>query len=319
MTILKTGSIIMNHKNQSLSGWRFRLHEIIFEADTPMGRTFDVVLILCIVLSVIAVMLDSVSSIQMTYGSLLFFTEWLFTILFTIEYVLRIMSVGRPLSYMTSFFGIVDLLAVLPTYLSLLIPGTQYLLVIRILRILRIFRVLKLVQYIREARLLKQALKQSQRKITVFLFTVLTLVIIFGSMMYLVEGPPNGFTSIPRSIYWAIVTLTTVGYGDISPQTSFGQMLAAIIMVLGYAIIAVPTGIVTVSMVRSELSDKVSTQVCPNCSAEGHDSDAEFCKYCGENRDFLNSMPDLTAMKPNANPLELPKVPAVKLGKGSKS
>ena len=183
---------------------------------------------------------------------------------------------------MTSFFGVVDLLAILPTYVSMFIPGTQYLLVIRILRILRIFRVLKLVQYIHEARLLKTAIIESRRKITVFLFTILTLVIIFGSLMYLIEGPPNGFTSIPRSVYWAVVTLTTVGYGDISPNTSPGQFLAALIMIMGYAIIAVPTGIVTAAMVRQESKEKVTTQACAFCSAEGHDSDAKFCKFCGE-------------------------------------
>jgi voltage-gated potassium channel len=176
---------------------------------------------------------------------------------------------------------VVDLLAVLPTYLSLLLPGAQYLLVIRVLRILRIFRVFKLVQYIQEARILGAALRESRRKITVFLFTVLTLVIVFGSLIYLIEGPRNGFTSIPRSIYWAIVTLTTVGYGDISPKTAAGQFMASLVMILGYAIIAVPTGIITVAMSRVKLKEKISTQVCPSCAAEGHDPDARHCKYCG--------------------------------------
>jgi voltage-gated potassium channel len=184
------------------------------------------------------------------------------------------------LAYATSFFGVVDLLAILPTYLSFIIPGAQYLLVIRILRVLRIFRIFKLVQYVGEASLLIQALRASRRKITVFLFTVLTLVTIFGSLIYLIEDPKDGFTSIPKSIYWSIVTLTTVGYGDVSPQTSIGQLLAALIMITGYAIIAVPTGIVTVELSHA-FKRKISTQACPECSAEGHDSDAKFCKYCG--------------------------------------
>ena len=272
-----------NLKNKdSLSAWRAKLHEIIFEADTPAGRWFDIILIISIVISVIAVMLDSVASIGERYGAELYLIEWFFTILFTIEYLLRLISIGRPLSYATSFFGLVDFLAIIPTYISVILPGTQYLLVIRVLRILRIFRVLKLVQYINEARQLRQALRESRRKITVFLFTVLAMVIIFGSLMYLIEGPPNGFTSIPRSIYWSIVTLTTVGYGDISPKTGAGQFLASIIMILGYAIIAVPTGIVTVAMAKGSALKKMSTQACKYCSAEDHDSDAKYCKYCGE-------------------------------------
>jgi len=266
--------------NSSSNSLRSRLHEIIFEADTPAGKLFDVLLILSIVLSVILVMLDSVSSIRQSYGDLLYLGEWTFTILFTIEYILRLYSVGRPLAYATSFFGVVDLLAILPTYLSIIFPGSQYFLVIRLLRVLRIFRVLKLVQYVGEARLLMQAMRASRRKITVFLFVVLTLVIIFGSLMYIIEDSQSGFTSIPQSIYWAIVTLTTVGYGDISPQTGLGQTLAALIMIIGYAIIAVPTGIVTAELTQG-YKKSVSTQSCPQCSAEGHDPDAEYCKYCG--------------------------------------
>ena len=259
---------------------RARLHEIIFEADTPAGKFFDVLLILSIVISVILVMLDSVSSIRLSYGRLLFIGEWFFTLLFTIEYILRLFSVGRPLAYATSFFGIVDLLAILPTYLSIIFPGTHYLLVIRVLRVLRIFRVLKLAQYLGEINILSRALLASRRKITVFLFVVLTLVIIFGSLMYLIEEPEHGFTSIPRSIYWAIVTLTTVGYGDISPHTELGQALSAIIMIIGYGIIAVPTGIVTAELSQA-YKTKVSTQACQRCSAEGHDHDAKYCKDCG--------------------------------------
>jgi voltage-gated potassium channel len=259
---------------------RARLHEIIFEADTPAGKLFDVLLILSIVVSVVMVMLDSVSSIRQTHGDLLYIGEWFFTVLFTIEYLLRLYSVGRPQSYAASFFGVIDLLAVLPTYLSVFFPGTQYFLVIRILRVLRIFRVFKLVQYLGEARQLSQALRASRRKIIVFLFVVLTLVVIFGSLMYLIEDPAGGFTSIPRSIYWAIVTLTTVGYGDISPQTAYGQAIAAVIMIIGYGIIAVPTGIVTAELTQV-YKKGVSTQACPQCSAEGHDIDARYCKYCG--------------------------------------
>ena len=269
----------MQNKSTSNS-LRSRLHEIIFEADTPAGKLFDVLLILSIVLSVVLVMLDSVSSIRQSYGDLLYLGEWAFTILFTIEYILRLYSVGRPLAYATSFFGVVDLLAILPTYLSIIFPGSQYFLVIRLLRVLRIFRVLKLVQYVGEARLLMQAMRASRRKITVFLFVVLTLVIIFGSLMYIIEDSQSGFTSIPQSIYWAIVTLTTVGYGDISPQTGLGQTLASLIMIIGYGIIAVPTGIVTAELTQV-YKKTISTQACTQCSAEGHDPDAKHCKYCG--------------------------------------
>ena len=254
-----------------------RLHEIIFEADTAGGKRFDVLLIISIIISVALVMLDSVAEISAAYGPLLYAGEWFFTLLFTVEYGLRLFSIGRPLAYATSFYGIVDLMAILPTYLSILFPGTQFLLVIRVLRVLRVFRVLKLVPYVGESRLLIQALRASRRKVIVFLFTVL---IIFGSLMYLIEDASSGFTSIPRCIYWAVVTLTTVGYGDISPQTNIGQFVAAFIMIIGYGIIAVPTGIVTVELSHA-FQKKLSTQSCPQCSAEGHDSDASNCKYCG--------------------------------------
>ena len=259
--------------------WRRRAHEIIFEADTPAGRLFDVLLIASILISVAAVMLDSIATVRADYARQLYAIEWFFTLLFTVEYTLRLICVGKPLLYARRFFGIIDLMAIVPTYLSLLLPGSQYFLVIRILRILRIFRILKLVPYLGEAQLLMRALKASGRKIAVFLYTVLTLVVIFGSLMYVIEGEANGFTSIPHSIYWAIVTLTTVGYGDISPQTPFGQLLASGIMILGYGIIAVPTGIVTVEM--NQAFRKVSTQSCPECSAEGHEADAVHCKFCG--------------------------------------
>ena len=272
-----------NERREALSSrarWRIVLYEVIFEADTPAGKGFDVLLIVSILASVAVVMLDSIGSVRSQYGSLLYALEWLFTLMFTIEYLLRLLCVGKPFRYAVSYYGVVDLLAIIPTYLSLILPGSQYLLVIRILRILRIFRILKLVQYLGEARLLMKALRASGRKIAVFLYTVLTLVVIFGSLIYVIEGGEHGFTSIPRSIYWAIVTLTTVGYGDISPQTGLGQALASVVMILGYGIIAVPTGIVTVEMSQA-FGRKVSTQACPGCAAEGHDDDARHCKFCG--------------------------------------
>ena len=262
------------------SPWRRRLHDIIFEADTPAGKVFDVMLIGSIIFSVVAVCLESVHEINLQYGAYLRAMEWTFTFLFTIEYILRLICVERPLRYARSFYGLVDLLAILPTYLSLILPGSHYLLVIRTLRVLRVFRVLKLAQYISEAHELNRALHASRRKITVFLLTVRILVVIIGSIMYMIEGEQHGFTSIPRGIYWAIVTLTTVGYGDIAPHTSLGQTLAAIVMIMGYSILAVPTGIVTVELSRPPALD-VSTQVCPACTAEGHDTDAVYCKYCG--------------------------------------
>ncbi len=269
-----------NQRNQSLKPWQRSIHEVIFEAETTAGKAFDVILIVCIIFSVTVVMLDSVASIRVKYGTLFLGLEWMFTILFTMEYILRLLSIGRPFKYAFSFFGIIDLLAILPTYLSLLLPGTHYLVVVRILRVLRIFRVLKLIQYLGEAELLVKALRASLHKITVFVVTVFALVIILGASMYLIEGEENGFTSIPKSVYWAIVTVTTVGYGDISPQTNFGQVLAAISMILGYSILAVPTGIVTVELSHAFKGSKVTVQACPQCSKEGHDSDATFCKFC---------------------------------------
>ena len=263
--------------------WRARLHAVIFEAETRLGRLFDVVLMVCIMVSVLVVMLDSVKSIREAWGGVFFVLEWVFTILFTLEYGLRLISIGQPIKYARSFFGVVDLLAILPTYISLVFPGSHYLLVIRLLRVLRIFRVLKIVQYVGEANHLLQALRASQRKITVFLFTVVTLSIIFGSVIYVVEDPKDGFTSIPRSVYWAIVTLTTVGYGDISPKTDLGQAIAAVIMIFGYGIIAVPTGIVSAEFAQLGRNPKpVSTLSCHECGCDGHDVDAVYCKQCGE-------------------------------------
>jgi voltage-gated potassium channel len=263
------------------SSFRSRLHEIIFEADTPAGKAFGVALLILIILSVIAVMLESTSTIAARYGTWLRAFEWVVTILFTIEYLLRLYSAGNPLRYARSFFGIVDLLAILPSYLSIFIPGAQSLLVIRALRLLRVFRVLKLAHFVGEASELRAALRASARKIIVFIGAVLTIVVIVGSMMYLIEGEANGFTSIPVSIYWAIVTMTTVGYGDIAPQTPLGKILASVIMIMGYGIIAVPTGIVSVEL-AGVTRKKITTQACPQCGAEGHDTDAVHCKYCGE-------------------------------------
>ena len=263
------------------SSWRHRLHVIIFEADTPAGKAFDVALIICIALSIIVVMLDSMQGVRETYRNWIYFFEWLFTLLFTVEYLLRLLGVGRPWRYVLSFYGVVDLLSIIPTYLSLILPGTQYFLVIRTLRVLRVFRIFKLAQYVSEARLLSQALHSSRRKITIFLFTVLNIVIIVGAAMYLIEGGENGFTSIPHSIYWAIVTITTVGYGDISPQTDIGKTLAAMLMIVGYAILAVPTGIITAELAYGTRGKKLTTKCCPQCSGEGHDGDAKHCKHCG--------------------------------------
>jgi voltage-gated potassium channel len=260
--------------------WRRRLHAIIFEADTPGGKAFDLVLLLSILTSVIVVMLDSVRSINASYGQLLAGLEWCFTLLFTVEYLLRLLAVDRPLAYVRSFFGVVDLLAIVPTYLSLLFPGTQYLLVVRVLRLLRVFRVLKLAEYLQESHVLGRALWAARRKISVFLLTVVTIVVIVGAMMYVVEGPARGFSDIPTSIYWAVVTMTTVGYGDIAPQTALGKTLATIVMLLGYGIIAVPTGIVTLELSRAG-APQVSTQACTACGRQGHDIDARHCKYCG--------------------------------------
>jgi voltage-gated potassium channel len=260
-------------------GWRGGLHEVIFEAETPAGRAFDVALIGLIILSVLAVMLESIGAVRERYGAELYAAEWAFTLIFTVEYVLRLFSVRRPLRYAASFFGFVDLLAIVPTYLSLLVPGSHYLLVVRILRLLRVFRVLKLAEYLTEADVLTRALRASRRKISVFLLTVLTLVVVIGALLYVIEGEENGFTSIPASIYWAVVTLTTVGYGDISPKTPLGQTVAALVMIIGYGIIAVPTGIVTVEIAQAARR-VVSTQACPECGAEGHDADAVYCKYC---------------------------------------
>lgn len=260
--------------------WRVKLYEIIFEADTPAGKFFDVLLIWAILASVTVVFLESINALKVDYGEWFIILEWVFTISFTIEYVLRIICVRKPFRYIFSFYGVVDFLAIVPTYLSLLVTGSQYLLVIRIIRLLRVFRVFKLIHLVKQSDVLVNALKASRAKIAIFLFAVVTLVVIIGALMYVIEGPENGFTSIPVSMYWAIVTLTTVGYGDISPQSPVGQLLASMAMIMGYGIIAVPTGIVSVE-IASATKMQITTQVCPSCISEGHDKDAVHCKYCG--------------------------------------
>jgi voltage-gated potassium channel len=258
------------------------LHEIIFEADTPAGRAFDVALFAAIGLSIVVVMAESVGSLAPRWGHFLWVTEWALTLLFTVEYGLRIYCVGNPRHYIFSFFGIVDLLSILPTYLSVIHPRSTSLLVIRSLRLLRIFRVLKLAQYLSEARVLLNSMRRSSAKIVVFFMFMLIVVVILGAAMYVAEAEVEGsyFTSIPKGVYWAIVTVTTVGYGDVVPRSVGGQALAAVAMIIGYSIIVVPTGIVSADLVISS-QKRVSTQACPACSLEGHDFDARFCKYCG--------------------------------------
>ncbi len=260
--------------------WKNRLHEIIYEADTPAGKLFDIILLVAIILSIAVVMLESVNSISEQYSYLLNVVEWGITILFSLEYIVRIISINKPSKYIFSFYGIIDFLSTIPKYLSLFFVGTHSLVALRALRLLRVFRILKLARFIGESQSLVKALKASKAKIAVFLFFVLIVCIILGTVMYLIEGSENGFTSIPRSVYWAIVTLTTVGYGDIAPGTPIGQFIASIIMILGYAIIAIPTGIVSSEMVNHSNID-LNTQSCPNCATEGHDDDAIFCYHCG--------------------------------------
>ncbi len=259
---------------------RKKLFEIIFEADTASGKIFDIVLLFIILLSTVVVIIESVPSINQVLYKEFRIIEWTITILFTIEYLLRIYSLKKPSGYIFSFFGIVDLLAILPFYLGLFFIGTHSLLVIRVLRLLRIFRIFKITRYLQEGKFLIRALYASRIKIGVFLFTLITLMLIIGTLMYLIEGENYGFTSIPKSIYWAIVTMTTVGYGDITPHTAVGQFLSGVVMILGYAIIAVPTGIVGLELANTMIKAQ-STQVCPNCAREGHDHDAIYCKYCG--------------------------------------
>lgn len=271
--------------NEKLAPWRESLKRIIFGSESKLGKTFDVILIISIIISVLVVMLGSVNRLQLKYGEIFFYLEWFFTLLFSVEYCLRLIAVRQPWLYMRSFFGIVDFLSIIPTYLVFLFPSIKYMLVIRILRLLRVFRILKLSAYMGEANVLMTALNKSWRKIVVFLYAILTLVVVFGSLMYVVEGSESGFTSIPKSVYWAIVTLTTVGYGDIAPQTPLGQIIAAFIMIMGYGIIAVPTGIYSAELIKSNKSEKIRNNACPNCGETGHDFDADFCKCCGHSLD----------------------------------
>lgn len=272
-------------KHIHLSPLQERLHEIIYEADTPAGKFFDMALFFCIVASVILVMLESVESISKSYLQIFIVLEWIFTIIFTIEYILRLYCIGKPIKYATSFFGIVDLLAVLPTYISLLIVSTQpqFFVMIRAMRLIRIFRIFKLGHYNRQGNIIILSLRKSKAKILVFLSFVMIVVMIVGSLMYVIEGASNeAFANIPISIYWAIVTITTVGYGDISPVTPLGQFFAAALMIMGYVVIAVPTGIVSAELLKGANNPQNNTQACRSCSKEGHDDDAEYCKYCGE-------------------------------------
>jgi len=266
-------------------GWKSKLHEVIYEADTPKGKLFDIVLFFLIIASVILVMLESVKEIDAKYHEVLFALEWIITIFFTVEYIARIISIKKPLKYIFSFYGIIDFISTIPLYLSYIFAGTQVLLAVRALRLLRVFRILKLVQFLGEASQLKMALKASRAKIAVFIYVVLILAVIMGTLMYLIEDDAAGFTSIPRSIYWAIVTLTTVGYGDIAPQTPLGQLLATIVMILGYGIIAVPTGIVTAEFAKESKNKQphidTNTQSCTTCSTEGHRDNATHCYNCG--------------------------------------
>ncbi len=267
---------------KNLSPIQHKLNEIIFGVDTFAGRLFDILLLVAIMISVLTVMLESVSALQQRYGQIFFIIEWVLTILFTIEYLLRLSCVAKPTRYAVSFFGLVDLLSLLPTFVALIIPGSQSLLVIRALRLLRIFRVLKVAHCMKEANYLWIAFRATQSKIMVFLAVVVIIILLMGSAMYLVEGPANGFTSIPKSVYWAIVTMTTVGYGDIAPQTITGQSLAAIAMILGYSIIIVPTGVFSVEIVAASRANKHLEMPCTNCDLHQHESDAIFCKHCGE-------------------------------------
>ncbi|WP_405049919.1 ion transporter [Salinicola endophyticus] len=263
------------------SSFRKQLFQIIFESDTRAGKAFDIALITLILLSVVVVFLDSVPHLHQHYGEWFLLVEWIFTLIFTLELVLRLYCLERPLRYLKSFYGVLDLLAILPTWLSLFLPGAQSLLVLRILRVLRVFRVLRLMEFVGEGRMLVQALRRSQRKILLFLITVLLIITIFGALIYMIEPPEAGFTSMPRSMYWAIVTLTTVGYGDIAPVTPVGQFISAFMMVLGYSILAVPTGVFSAEVIRSIREERYSDEACPGCGHEGHERDSRYCRLCG--------------------------------------
>jgi voltage-gated potassium channel len=276
-------------QKQQNANWKTKLHEIIYEADTPSGKLFDLVLLLTIIASILLVMLESVNSIDAKYHKILNISEWIITILFSIEYIARIITVKKPFQYIFSFYGIIDLLSTIPKYISLIFGGVHALAALRALRLLRIFRILKLARYLGASNNLVSALKASRAKISVFLFAVVIVAIILGTIMYLVEGEENGFSNIPKSVYWCIVTLTTVGFGDIAPQTPLGQLIASMVMILGYGIIAVPTGIVSAEYTAQNKPKQepekpkidLNTQACPNCTTENHKDNAEFCYTCG--------------------------------------
>ncbi|MGB2475534.1 MAG: ion transporter [Flavobacteriaceae bacterium] len=268
-------------KTKPSKSLRSHLHEIIYEADTPAGKLFDIVLLFLILFSVAVAILESITAIRLKYTALLGQVEWVITIIFSLEYLARIIVVKKPWKYVTSFFGIIDLMSLLPKYISLIMVGSSSLVALRALRLLRVFRILKLSRYIGESNFLLASLRASRAKIGVFLFAVLILCIIFGTIMYLIEGEEHGFTSIPRGIYWCIVTLTTVGYGDIAPVTSLGRFIASIIMIMGYGIIAVPTGIVTSEMNKQYKNPDTNTQACPNCMTSTHLDNAIYCHNCG--------------------------------------
>jgi voltage-gated potassium channel len=272
-----------HESNASSSGQRplrERIHDIMFQHDSPAERAFDGALIVVILLSVLIVIMDSVPSVNARYGRNLLIAEWIFTGLFTIEYAMRLWASPRPLKYARSFYGLVDLAAIAPTYLAILFPGGRFLITIRVIRVARVFRILKLAEHVQEASVLVQALRASRHKITVFITTVLTIVVVTGSLMYMIEGAAAGFTSIPQGIYWAIVTMTTVGYGDVAPQSPVGKMLASVLMIAGYGIIAVPTGIMTLELDRASRGTRPMRE-CPGCGSKKQDADSSFCKYCG--------------------------------------
>lgn len=272
----------MKETASSKENWRSKIFKIIYHADTPAGKWFDILLIFFIVLSVLTIILDSVNELHVDYGGFFYILEWFFTAVFTLEYILRLISIRKPIKYVFSFFGIVDILSIIPTYLSLFIAGTQSLLVIRILRILRVFRILKLVQYTTQMQILTRAVNNSRHKLFVFFFFVITILILFGSLMYLIEGPKNGFTSIPHGIYWAVVTLTTVGYGDIAPHTVLGRTVASFIMLTGYSIIAIPTGIFAAELGKEASRNRKLSRQCEACGLVGHTQNASYCRKCGE-------------------------------------
>ncbi|MEE9406997.1 MAG: ion transporter [Polaribacter sp.] len=271
----------MKNNSEKNTSWKHRLHEIIYEADTKEGKLFDVILLIAIIASIVLVMLESVKSFDDEYHNFLNISEWIITILFSIEYILRIISIKKPLKYVFSFYGIIDLLSTIPKYLSFIFIGSHHFAALRALRLLRVFRILKLARYVGASNRLLVALKASRAKIAVFLFFVVIVCIILGTIMYMIEGEENGFTSIPRSVYWAIVTLTTVGFGDIAPQTPLGQLIASVIMILGYGIIAIPTGIVSSEISKNDRKIDTNTQACQSCLKEDHKDDSDFCYKCG--------------------------------------